>query len=371
MPSPPRYCCSMHSGDRDEAGVRQRRGGAALIASAAIVAIACGGGSEASNVRVTVPPGASMRVAAESLKRVGVIGSPKMFRLYAKVRGADRGIKAGTYLFKPDASWGSVIDALKSGKGIVNVVLIPEGFTLAQTESVLVAKLSVAPESLHAAVRDSALLRRLGVPTETLEGYLFPDTYFFPPGTTARNVVQTMVRRFEQQWKPAWSPRLDSLGLTRHNVLTLASIVEREAKLPAERPVIAGVYWNRLRKGMLLQADPTVQYALPQYQKRLLNKHLTVKSRYNTYRYPGLPPGPIAAAGIKSVEAAIYPAATPFLYFVAYPDGHHEFRVKLEEHQVAARQARRAWNAARPQKAVASPTAPATPPTKKATTGGT
>jgi UPF0755 protein len=337
----------------------------AIAAVAAVIALACGS-SNTAPVRVTVPTGASMAVAAESLTKAGVIGSPKMFRMYAKLRGADRGIKAGTYLLERDASWGSVLSALRSGKGVVNVVLLPEGYTLAQAESVLVAKLAVPPESIRAAVRDTATLRRLGVPTATLEGYLFPDTYFFPPGTPARAAVLAMVRRFEQQWKPAWEKRLDSLGITRHNVLTLASIVEREARLPTERPVIAAVYWNRLRKGMLLQADPTVQYALPQYQSRLMNRHLTVKSPYNTYRYPGLPPGPIAAPGLASIQATLYPTQAPFLYFVAHPDGHHEFRVKLEEHQAAVRVARRAWAAVRAQKPAAG--ASKTPTTKKPAT---
>ena len=355
------YCCSMRWGVRGSRGW----GGGAIAATAAMVAIACGSSSTAP-VRVTVPTGASMGVAAESLSKAGVIGSPKMFRMYAKLRRADRGIKAGTYLLERDASWGSVLTALRSGKGVVNVVLLPEGYTLAQAESVLVARLAVPAESIRAAVRDTAMLRRLGVPTATLEGYLFPDTYFFPPGTPARAAVLAMVRRFEQQWRPDWDKRLDTLGVTRHNVLTLASIVEREARLPAERPVIAAVYWNRLRKGMLLQADPTVQYALPQYQSRLMNRHLTVKSPYNTYRYPGLPPGPIAAPGIASIQATLYPAQAPFLYFVAHPDGHHEFRVKLEEHQAAVRVARRAWTAVRAQKAATLP--PATPVTKKPST---
>ena len=309
-----------------------------------------------------------MGTAAESLHRAGVIGSPTMFRLYAKVRGADRGIKAGTYLLAPDASWGSVLTALRNGKGVVHVVTVPEGYTLAQTESLLVAKLAVRPESVRIAVRDTALLRQLDVPIATLEGYLFPDTYFFPPGTPARTAVRTMVRRFEQRWKPEWSRRLDTLALSRHDLVTLASIVEREAKLAPERPLIAAVYWNRLRRRMLLQADPTVQYALPQYQSRLLNKHLTVKSPYNTYRYVGLPPGPIAAPGGASLQATLYPAQAAFLYFVAYPDGHHEFRVKLEEHQAATRGARRAWNAARAAKAAAAgtSTSPKAPATKKA-----
>jgi len=316
--------------------------------SAAAALVACASGNDAP-ARVTIPPGATMRAAADSLRVAGVVGSPRVFRLYAKLRRSDRGIKAGTYLIEPHASWGSILSSLREGRGVVNVLTIPEGFTLAQIEDLLVTKLELHGDSARAALTDTALLHRLDVPTPTLEGYLFPDTYFFPPGTTARAAVLAMVRRFEQRWRPEWTARLDSLTVSRHDVLTLASIVEREAKRPEERPVIAAVYWNRLRKGMLLQADPTVQYALPQYQSRLLNKHLTVKSPYNTYKYPGLPPGPIAAPGTASIQATLYPADVPFLYFVAHPDGHHEFRARLEQHQEAVRIARRAWDAVRRQ----------------------
>jgi UPF0755 protein len=333
----PLFCYNMRWAARAESAI-----------AAAVLLLACGD-SDAPPARVTIPPGATMRAAAESLHRGGVIGSPKLFQWYAKLRRTDRGIKAGTYLIRPDESWGGMLAALREGRGVVNVVTVPEGFTLAQIEPLLATKLSVPADSIRAAVTDTAVLRRLDVPTTTVEGYLFPDTYFFPPGTPARVAVNTMVRRFEQRWRPEWSARLDTMTLSRHDLVTLASIVEREAKRSEERPVIAAVYWNRLRRGMLLQADPTVQYALPQYQRRLLNKHLAVKSRYNTYKYAGLPPGPIASPGAASLRATLYPASVPFLYFVAHPDGHHEFRAKLEEHQAAVRVARRAWDAVRKQ----------------------
>lgn len=342
------------------------RGRLALL----LLAAACGRG-DATATRVTIPAGASMGIAADSLERAGVIGSPRMFRMYAKLRGGDRGIKAGTYVLRRDASWEYILDALRSGRGVVSVVTIPEGYTLRQTEAILVAKLGVSADSVRAAVRDTALLRRLDVPTPHVEGYLFPDTYFFSPGTTARVAIQTMVRRFEQRWKPEWTARLDTLVLSRHSILTLASIVEREAKLPKERPVIAAVYWNRLRRRMRLEADPTVQYALPEYQSRLLYRHLNVNSPYNTYRNAGLPPGPIGAPGAASIEATLYPANVPYLYFVAYPDGHHEFRTRLEEHRVASRAARRAWDAAaRAAAAAAKQPAPTTPRTKQPATSG-
>ena len=313
-----------------------------LAAAAALVA-GCG---PAEPARVTIPAGATMRAAAESLYAGDVIRFPSLFSAYAKARGQDRFIKAGTYVLSRNATWNGVLTVLRGG-GAVLTVLIPEGLTLAQIEALLVAKLGVPPDSAAAATRDTALLRHLGVPIATLEGYLFPDTYFFPPGTPARVAVVTMVRRFEQQWKPEWTRRLDTLGMSRHAAVTLSSIVEREAKLPEERPIIAAVYLSRLRRGMRLQADPTVQYVLPQYQTRLLNRHLAVESPYNTYRHKGLPPGPIGAPGAASLRAALYPANVPYLYFVAFPDGHHEFRVTVEQHQAAVRQSRRAWDAVR------------------------
>ncbi len=333
-PSRQPYCCSM-------SWVGRTRHAAISVA---LALLGCSPSDEPP-ARVTIPVGASMKVAADSLARARVIGSPRLFRLYAKMRRSDRTMKAGTYLLRRDASWESVLGSLREGRGLVATVLVPEGFTLAQIEDLLVTRLGAPAESVHAAATDSALRHRLDLPTPTIEGYLFPDTYFFPPGTSARAAVGTMVKRFEQRWRPEWQSRLDSLALSRHDIVTLASIVEREAKLPEERPVIAGVYWNRLRKGMLLQADPTVQYALPQYQSRLLARHLAVKSPYNTYRNAGLPPGPIGSPGIASLQATLYPAAVPYLYFVAYPDGHHEFRVKLQDHQLASRLARRAWRA--------------------------
>ena len=308
-------------------------------------------------VRVTVPPGATLASAADSLARAGVIESPRLFRLYAKVRRDDRSIKAGTYMLPRGSSWAAALDALRGGKGLVRIVTIPEGFALAQISAALVSKLGVAAESIDVTVRDAALRQRLDVPTPTVEGYLFPDTYIFPDRTTARAAVGAMVRRFEQVWEPSWTARLDSIPLSRHDVVTLASLVEKEARRSEERPVIAAVYLNRLRDRMLLQADPTVQYALGQHQSRVLYKHLEVDSPYNTYKHPGLPPGPIASPGRASLVAALYPANVPYKFFVALPDGHHEFRVDFAAHEQARRAARRAWDS------LATPTPPAAPKT--------
>jgi peptidoglycan lytic transglycosylase G len=315
---------------------------ALLLASAA--ALACGG-APGRSVRVVVPQGASFRAAADSLAKAGVIQAPALFRLYAKLRGGDRRIKAGTYLLRRGSSWNGVLTALREGKGLMFTVTIPEGYTLSQIVPLVARVLEVPADSVIAAARDTAHLHRLGVPTPTLEGYLFPDTYMFLPGTPARVAVGAMVRRFEQVWRPEWTSRLDTVRMTRHQVMTLASIVEREAKRPDERPVIAGVYRNRLRSGMRLEADPTVQYARGIHTNRVLFKDLDVESPYNTYKHVGLPPGPIASPGAASLRAALYPADVPYKFFVAYPDGRHEFTVDFAQHTAARRKALREWSA--------------------------
>jgi UPF0755 protein len=320
-------------------GAPRRLAGAALACSLAVV-MACGSSNSAS-VRVTVPPGANFGTAVDSLVRAGVISSPRLFRFYASARGRDRELKAGTYVFEPGSSWNDIMDALTRGKGVVQTVTIPEGFALSSITPLLAKALAVPPESIMAAVTDSALRRRLDVPTPTLEGYLFPDTYTFTEGTSPGEAVRMLVARFERVWKPEWNARLQQLAMSRHDVITLASIIEKEARLAEERPVISAVYHNRLRIGMLLQADPTVQYALGKHVDRVLYKDLEVDSRYNTYKHTGLPPGPIASPGAASIEAALYPASVPYLYFVAHPDGHHEFRETFSGHTEARAQIRR------------------------------
>jgi UPF0755 protein len=314
------------------------------LAAGALLActlVASCGSSNSRSVRVTVPPGSSFGAAVDSLERAGVISSPRLFRFYASARGRDRDLKAGTYLFEPGSSWNDVLDALTRGKGLVHTVTIPEGFAVSSIAHTLSRALSVPPESIVAAASDSALRQRLDVPTPTLEGYLFPDTYTFAPGTTAREAVRMLVARFERVWRREWNARLQELAMSRHDVLTLASIIEKEARLAEERPVISAVYHNRLKIGMPLQADPTVQYALGKHVDRVLYRDLAVNSRYNTYKHVGLPPGPIASPGAASIEAALFPANVPYLYFVAHPDGHHEFRRTFSEHTAARAQIRR------------------------------
>jgi UPF0755 protein len=281
-----------------------------------------------------------MRQAAESLAAHGVIRAPTLFRMYAGLTDRDRRIKAGTYLLQRAASWNAVIDALVAGRGIVIPVTIPEGWEVTTIVRTIASAMKLAPESIDTAVRDTALIRRLGIPIRSLEGYLFPETYLLPEGSGPASIVRTLVGEFEKRWKPEWNERLAALGMTRHQIVTLASIIEREAKVAEERVLISAVYHNRLARGMRLQADPTVQYAMGRRTSRVLYRDLETDSPYNTYRHTGLPPGPIASPGSASLEAALHPADVPYLYFVAHPDGHHEFRTTLREHNEAVRRMR-------------------------------
>jgi UPF0755 protein len=310
------------------------------IGVAALSLVATAGCGPSGMARVTVPSGASLRLAADSLEAAGVIGSAKLFSVYAKVTGRDRSIKAGTYILDRRASWDDVVNALVAGKGIVLTLTIPEGWDVKTIVPAISRVMKVPAAELDSAVRDTVLLRRLNVPTPTLEGYLFPETYLLPESSDARPIVRRLVAEFERRWKPEWNDQLKKLGMTRHEVMTLASIVEKEARVATERPTISAVYHNRIKIGMMLQADPTVLYALGRHENRVLYRHLEVKSPYNTYRNVGLPPGPIASPGLASIEAALFPADVPYLYFVAHPDGHHEFRTTVREHNEAVRQMR-------------------------------
>ncbi|MDF1504839.1 endolytic transglycosylase MltG [Roseisolibacter sp. H3M3-2] len=336
---------------------------ARLAPLALAAAPACGGPSGGPPARVVIPRGATFAAAADSLAAKGVVGSATGLRLWAKLKGRDRAIKPGTYEFQPGQSFASLVDALESGKGVVRSMTVVEGWELRQIAPQLARVLEVPLDSVQAAVRDTALLRRLDVPTETLEGYLFPATYTFGAGTSAREAVAQMVAAFERQWAPEWDAELQKLAMKRHDVVTLASIVEREARRPEERPVIAAVYHNRIRKGMRLEADPTVEYALRRRGMRMFYRDLEVESPYNTYRVKGLPPGPIGAPGGPSLAAAVRPATVPYLFFVAHPDGHHEFRTTFARYQVEVREARAGGDAAARADAPRAPPAPAPAPT--------
>lgn len=296
--------------------------------------------------RVTIPNGATLADAADSLQRARVIRVAAIFRLDARLRGrSDDSVRSGRYLIARGAGTGRLLDQLQRGTDRFHRLTIPEGWGIQQIARLMHDSLGIDTTALRAVTRDSARRARMKTAAADLEGYLFPATYEFTDGVTAAGVVDTMLLTFERRWKDAWDTTLARQGRTRHDLVTLASIVEKEAGRDEDRPMIAAVYVNRLRKGMRLQADPTVLYAMKLVAKRVLYADLRTDSPYNTYRVTGLPPGPIASPGTASLAAAITPATSDALFFVAFPDGRSQFTKSFAEHSVAVKAARAARDA--------------------------
>lgn len=300
-------------------------------------------------VELTVPVGSSFSAVADTLASRGLIGAPSWFDIYGRLRGADHRVRAGRYALSAGSSWGDILDALTQGRVMTEAVTIPEGFRLTQIAARLAPLTGKPADSVLARLRAPGADSLLGVPGPGLEGYLFPDTYRFTPGVRVGTAVRAMVARYHAFWTPERRARLDSLGMTERQIVTLASIVQAEARVVAEMPRIASVYQNRLHRGMLLQADPTVLYALGGPRDRLLYAAIdsVADSPYNTYRRPGLPPGPIGAPGAAALEATLHPSGEPYLYFVARPDGTHVFARTLAEHNRNVAEYRREQRARR------------------------
>lgn len=307
----------------------------ARLALFVVLLAACGTNTSAE--RVTVPPGTSFAAVTDSLVAHGVVGNRLWFKLLARVRRADRSVRAGVYEFAPNLSAWRVLDILATGSEVAARFTVPEGLTIPEVAALAQEKLGIPADSMIAAARDSAAASTmLGFPVKSFEGFLRPETYSLRYGTTAAELVQVMAQGFLSGWKPEWDARLDSLGWNRAQAVTFASIVEGEARADDERETIAGVYHNRLRIGMALQADPTVQYAIflatGKRKPRLFTRDYQFRSPYNTYLHPGLPPGPVNSPSRRSIEASLYPAKVPYLYFVAGPDGRHVFSRTYGEH---------------------------------------
>jgi UPF0755 protein len=335
---------------RSRNGSRSTRLIAALLlsASTAGVGAACGGGAPAGAgaTRVTLPPGATFAQVTDSLAAHGVVGNRLFFKLLARIRGVDRSVRAGIYEFPAGVSSAKVLDMLAAGETLTLRLTVPEGLTIHEVAALAEERAGIPADSLRAAAMDGAAASALlELPVPSFEGFLQPETYSLSPGTRAHALVRMMAEGFQQSWRPEWTARLDSIGMGRLELVTFASIVEGEARADDERETIAGVYRNRLRIGMALQADPTVQYAITlqtgRRKPRLYEKDYGTPSPYNTYLHPGLPPGPVNSPSRRSIEASLYPASVPYLYFVAGPDGRHIFSRTYDEHLQAVARVRR------------------------------
>ena len=307
---------------------------------------ACGGGLGSGPAeRVVIPNGVGLATAAESLAAHGLISSQSWFAILGRLGRYHRSIKPGMYDIPQGTSARAILGMLKRGDVVTFRFTVPEGLTITDVAQLAESALAIPRDSFELAARDTILLRQLGIEEPTAEGFLTPETYTVPGLSTARDLVQIMLRQFRQSWNPAWDDSLAARGLSRFEAVTLASIVEGEAQVDEERPIIAGVYLNRLRLGMALQADPTVQYAIQvatgSRKSRLFEKDYDTSSPYNTYLHPGLPPGPVGSPGVKSLEAVMAPATVPWLYFVASGGGRHTFSRTYQEHLRAVAQVRR------------------------------
>ena len=303
---------------------------------------ACGGGSQGPRVTVTIPRGATFGQAVDTLSERGVIDHPGWFRLYARVRGLPGGLKSGIYTFHVDDSWGDVVTALKAGRGAEVRFTVLEGMMAFEIAERARVWLRIPRDSFFAAVKDTALQRELGIRANPagVEGYMYPTTYTVPVGIKARDLVRVMTHEFIERWPPEWDARVGQLGMTRHEIVTLASIIESEVRYRPDRPYVSAVYHNRLKRGMALQADPTINYAYGRRLRRVWERNLQIRSPYNTYLHPGLPPGPISQPSDSSLYAALNPAPVGFIYFVAQPDGKHVFSETYADHLAAIRRAR-------------------------------
>jgi UPF0755 protein len=288
-------------------------------------------------VVINVPLGQSLNKTADILYRENLIKNAAKFVLIARFKGLDKRLKAGEYLLSAAMTPLQLLDIMVKGAVKLYKLTIPEGYNLYQIADLVEASNLGTQRNFIQGATDPERVRRSGLEGETFEGYLFPDTYFFPKEVTIDRIIAAMVKRFRYIFTLDWQSRAKELGLTVHQVVTLASIIEKETGAAFERPIISSVFHNRLNKKMRLESDPTVIYGIENFDGNLTRKHLTTRTSYNTYKIKGLPVGPIANPGSASLQAALYPDDTKYIYFVSRKDNTHQFSTNFKQHNRAVR----------------------------------
>ena len=296
---------------------------------------------------ISIEQGTGTQTIIARLADAGIVRHPLALKVYLKLTNVGSALKAGDYRFSSPISPLQAIEKIERAEVVLERVTIPEGFNRFEIAQTLAAKTGKATEEEFLKLtEDQTAIENIAPTARDLEGYLFPDTYNYSPKTTPEELIAAMVTRFEEVFTPEWTTRASQLRLTVHQVVTLASIIEEEARVPEERPLVASVFMNRLALGMPLASDPTFIYAAVLAHDYDGNpnqpRHRTRLSPYNTYLVPGLPPGPISSPGRASLEAALYPASTDYLYFVVNgTSGRHKFSRTAAEHDAAVIEYRR------------------------------
>ncbi len=290
-----------------------------------------------SKIIIIINPGQSVSITSEKLYNLGIIKNPEKFKLLSRINGLDKKLKAGEYELSSSMTPISILDRLITGKVLLRRLTVPEGYNLYQIAALIEKSGLCSKEEFLQSATNPLLTRKMNLNTDTFEGYLFPDTYYFPKEIPPEKIITTMLKRFRSVLSPEWVNQAEKSGLSLHQIITLASIIEKETGASFERPIISSVFHNRLKKRMRLESDPTVIYGITNFNGNITRKDLRTRTPYNTYKIRGLPPGPIANPGLEALEAALYPAKTSFLYFVSKRDTTHKFSTNISDHNRAVR----------------------------------
>ena len=287
--------------------------------------------------KIRITNGETLPGISTLLKNKGIISNKWLFEFFTKIKGYDKSIQAGTFTFENVRTNNDIIDNLVYGKPDRKKITFLEGWNIKQVARHLEKQMKFNYSEVIDLFNDENFIKKLKLNVNTLEGYLFPETYYFFEGVDKKSIVKRLVKEHKLFWNKENISKADSLGFSPYEIIIIASIIEGEAIYDSERPIISAVYHNRLKRGMKLQADPTVQYIINDGPRRLLNRDLRIKSPYKTYMYKGLPPGPINSPGAQSLHAALNPQTNDYLYFVAKGDGYHTFSRNEKEHERAKR----------------------------------
>ena len=287
--------------------------------------------------KVRIDHGTTLSNISDKLNKKGLVSNKWVFEFLTKIKGLEKSMQAGTFKLSNIHTNNEVINNIVFGSPERKKITFLEGWNMNQVAKHLSKEFDFKYFEVIELLNDEKFIRNLQINSNTLEGYLFPETYYFFEGVDKTSVIERLVKEHKKFWNNANLSKADSLGFTPYEIITLASIIEGEAIYDSERSIISAVYHNRLKIGMKLQADPTVQYIIEDGPRRLLNKDLRIKSPYNTYIYQGLPPGPINSPGEQSLIAALSPQDNDYLYFVAKGDGYHTFSRNEKEHERAKR----------------------------------